>query len=87
MTELADRLSRELDSLREMRDEVRLQLHLGRVEARERFEKLEERWQHLEARMKVVARASREELAEIGEAVRLLLDEIRDGYAHVKKLL
>lgn len=85
--EKRERLAKEFESLRTLRDEMRLQLHLGRAEARERFEKLEERWQHLEGRMKVVARASREELAEVGQAVRLVLDEIRDGYAHVKKLL
>lgn len=91
MAEQADErkegLAKEFESLRTLRDEVRLQLHLGRAEARERFEKLEERWQHLEGRMKVVARASREELAEIGQALRLVLDEVREGYAHIKKRL
>ena len=79
-----DRLMRELATLR---DELKLQIHLGQAEARERWEHLEKRWQHLEGRAHVLADASRESLDDIGEAGQQLIDEIREGYRGLKKLL
>lgn len=84
--ETAERMSREVDSLRGIRDELRLQMHLGRAEAREHFEGLEQRWSHLEAKLRQLRDASREELDDVGAAARMLVDEIREGYRHVKSL-
>jgi len=77
----------ELDSLRAARDEIRVQIHLGAVEAREAWEKAEKNWNHLEGRMKVLGEATQESLEEIGGAVEMLAEEIRRGYKHVRKLL
>jgi len=87
MGDLAERLSEELDALRELRDEFRIQMELGRAEAHERWEKLEKDWHHLEGKLKLVRDESRGDLEDIGEAARLLLREIRDGYRHLRSLL
>ena len=49
MVDLAERFSEELKGLRELRDEFRVQMELGRAEAREGWERLEEDWRHLES--------------------------------------
>jgi hypothetical protein len=41
MRDLGERFSEELKGLRELRDEFRVQMELGRAEARERWEGLE----------------------------------------------
>ncbi len=87
MAAIPDWLSRELEGLREMRDELKLQLHLGKADARDAFERVEKRWQHLEAKLKVIREESKGDIAQIGEAAKLLTEEIRDGYRHLKKLL
>jgi hypothetical protein len=87
MTDFAERFSGELAKLREARDELRVQLHLGAAEARDAWDVAEGRWHHLEGKLKVLRDGSREDLAEIGEAAGLLLSEIRDGYEHLKRLL
>ena len=87
MVQKPEWLTRELEGLREMRDELKLQLHLGKADAKEAFESVEKRWQHLEAKLKLLREESREDLAEIREAAKLLSEEIRDGYRHLKKLL
>ncbi len=87
MGELSDRLSEELDALRELRDEVRVQMELGRAEARNRWEELEEDWQHLEGKLRLMRNESRGELEDIGEAARNLLERIREGYRHLRSLL
>ena len=87
MSDWTDRIREEADELRGLRDDLKLQLHLGRMEAQERFEKVEKDWEHLEAKLKLVAEASRESSDEVGEAARLLVEEIREGYRHVRSLL
>lgn len=87
MTQDTHRLTEDIEGLKKLRDELRVQLHLGKAEARERFEKLEKSWQHLEARLKVIREESGEELGQIREAAGLLVGEIRDGYKHLRSLL
>jgi hypothetical protein len=87
MAERNDRIHEEVEELRRLRDELRVRLHLARVEARDRFERLEKSWQHLEARLRRIREESREDLGDIGQAARLLVDEIREGYRHLRQLL
>jgi hypothetical protein len=87
MGDLSERLSEELDALRELRDEFRVQLELGRAEARGRWEELEEDWHHLEDKLKLMRNESRGELEDIGEATRILVRKIREGYRHLRSLL
>ena len=77
----------EFETLQTIRDELKLQVHLGRAEARERWEKLEKDWEHLEGKVKVLREGSQESLDEIGRAARGLVREIRDGYHHIRDLL
>jgi hypothetical protein len=86
-TRIEAEIKSELDSLRAARDELRVQVHLGAVEAREAWEKAEKGWSHLEGRLKVLSDATQESLEDIGGAVEMLGEEIRKGYQHVRKLL
>ncbi len=77
----------DIESLRAARDELRVQVHLGAVEAREAWEKAEKNWNHLESRVKILGEATQESLEEISEAASMLADEIRKAYKHVRKFL
>lgn len=87
MSNLSERLSKELDELRGVRDEIRLQLHLGAAEVRDRWDKLERDLGQLEGRVERAREASKEELAEVGEAARDLAARIREGYTQIKSKL
>ncbi len=87
MSEWGERMNEEVEELRRLRDELRVQLHLARSEARERWDHLEKQWHQLEGRLKVLAEESRESLDDIGDAAGLLVDEIRKGYRHLRDLL
>jgi hypothetical protein len=63
----------EVDALVRLRDEIRVQLALGKLEARDGFEQLEQRWHALK-------RAAGLTSAELEETLHDLLREIRDGY-------
>lgn len=77
----------ELLTLRNSRDELKLQIHLGGAELRDRFQALEHKWRAFEKRAATVGEVTREEGRDVGEAAKLLLEEIRDGYQHIRSSL
>jgi hypothetical protein len=87
MAEKDDGTSKEIDALRTLRDELRVQLNLASKEARDAFEAAEKTWQKLEGRLRVVERESKKELKDVGEAARGLLKEIRRAYTHIRELI
>jgi hypothetical protein len=87
MTTKTDWLKEELDKLRATRDELRLQIHLGAADARDRFEKLEKSWHSMESHVKSLGTATQDDRKRIDEAARALAREIAEGYRHLKKVL
>ena len=86
MADVGEILAKELDQLRTVRDELRVKLHLGGAEAKERWEQLEKSWSQAEAKLRRLRDESKEDLDHVSEAARNLLNEIRAGYEHVKSL-
>ena len=87
MSDLNDRLHQEAENLRQLRDELRVQLHLGAAEAREVWEGAEKKLEHLEGKLKVLRDQASESAHDVAEAAKLLLSEIADAYKHLKQLL
>ncbi|MEP0234243.1 hypothetical protein [Roseibium sp.] len=71
-----------LQDLETTRDEIRLKIHLGSMEARQEFEELEEKFQ----KFKSEARLD-DATEDVGEAASDLASEISKAYANIKKAL
>jgi len=84
---IREKLEDELEALRVTRDELRVRLHLGKLDAQEQWDQLEKRWQHVESKLKVAKDAGREVAGDVGEAANLTISEIKEGYAKLRKLL
>lgn len=82
-----DRMQEELDVLRQIRDELRVQVHLGKAEAKEAFEHTERKFEEIEATVKLVAREAGKPLHEMGDSFRKLAHELRVGYDRVRGLI
>jgi hypothetical protein len=87
MSEFLDRVNEELESLRATRDDLRVRLHLGKAEVKERWEKLEKQWQHAEGKLKVLREQASESAGDVSNAARLLMDELKEGVEDLRKLL
>ena len=87
MTENRRAFEEELETLKTLRDELRVQLNLAGKEARDRFAQAEATWQKLEGRLELLGKESRGALRDVGEAGRNLADEIKEAYRHIRKLL
>ena len=82
-----ERFQDEIDRLRTLRDELRVQANLAAKEVRDRFEETEKRWEALEAQIEGIGRESREAMHDVGEAGRELLEEIRHAYERIRTQL
>jgi len=87
MSELADRLKQEMEHLETARDELRVKVHLAKMEAQERFEQAEKSWNDLESKVKLIQRESEKPLHEVAEAARQLAKEIGEAYKSIRKLI
>jgi hypothetical protein len=87
MSDTKERFEEMVSSLKQMRDELKVQIHLGKAEAKEEWEKLEEKWQELKARGEPVAEAVEESAKDLGSALELVGGELKAGYERIKKLL
>jgi hypothetical protein len=87
MTEKSPELHALMDDVQRQRDELRLQLHLAKAEAKQEWERLEVKWEQARGKMEVVGREAGKAAHEVGAALKLALDELRKGYERVRALL
>ena len=87
MSEHKERFEEMVSSLKQMRDELKVQIHLGKAEAKDEWEKLEEKWEELKARGEPVADAVGESAKDVGSALEVVGGELKAGYERIKKLL
>jgi SMC interacting uncharacterized protein involved in chromosome segregation len=80
-------LHEEIESLRRLRDELRVQIDLAGKEARERFAAAEKRWDELESRARRIGRESKAAAGEVGEAIRRLAHDVKQAFEHVRRAL
>lgn len=77
-------MKREIEDLRRIRDELRVQTHLGKAEVRERWEALERALDTLERKAKRMSRAAEQPLHQLEQDVRKLVTDLREGYRQIR---
>lgn len=79
--------SKEVESLKTKRDELKLQTHLMKAEAKDEWEKAENKWHELQSKMKKIQGSAEDASKDVKEAGSLLVKEIRSAYDKVKASL
>lgn len=76
-----------LDTLAQMRDELRVRIHLARLEARTEWERLEPKWWELEEKVDALETVSKETARNLKAAAELLIGELTKGYQKIRETL
>lgn len=76
-----------MQKLQRQRDEIFLQIHLAKAEAREEWESAEKKLEHLKAKTPMVAREGGESMKDLGAAVKLVGEELLRSYERIKKTI
>ncbi|QDG50263.1 hypothetical protein FIV42_05815 [Persicimonas caeni] len=77
-------LQETFDKLKQKRDELKVKLNLGKMEARDAWEDVEKNFQELETKMKGLRQQGQSEADRMKEDIRLLMSDIRDGFERVR---
>jgi seryl-tRNA synthetase len=80
-------LQEELEGLKQRRDELRVQLDLGKKDVKDRLAELDDKWDSLEAKLDLLASESKDAAKDVGEAAELLLEEVKAGFKRLTGLL
>lgn len=87
MSETKSGLENLKDSIEQMRDEIKLKAHLGKAEAKEELEQLEEKWEKFMAEYKPLTREAGKIAENTGTALSLAAEELKEGYKRLRKML
>jgi len=74
-------------SIEQLRDEVKLKIHLGKAEAKDELEELEKKWDDFLADYKPLTDEAGKTAENAGAALALVAEEIKDGYRRLRELL
>lgn len=86
MTEASKR-QQVLERLRRERDELRVQMELGKAEFRDEWTELEKKWERLESRLSGAAKEAKESSEDVGAAFGVLTDELAQAYRNIRSRL
>jgi hypothetical protein len=79
--------SKLIEDLKRQRDELQLKMHLGSMELKQEWDKLDGKLSELTHRAQPVKAAVGESAEDVWEAVKLLGAEIKDGFDRIRKAL
>lgn len=82
-----EELEKITEKLKQQRDELRVQLDLAQADIKSEWDALEENWAHYSAKLKQVANEAKASGKEVGEAAKLLGEELHKGYERIRRRL
>lgn len=90
-TRPVEELDGHVTRLARLRDEAKLKVNLARSDARDEWERLERKWNHLRAVAAATAEESKagvgEATAEVRKGLDHLVEELRSGYERIRRAL
>lgn len=84
MTDWKAELQKVVAELQTTRDEIKVKLHLARADARDEWEELEKKLEHLKGKLGVVGDEAGKAAQDVGAALKLVAAELKKGYERVK---
>ena len=84
MADVEDKLAKLKSDLAQARDELRVQMHLAKADARDEWERLEGKWDEFEEKWDKVEDAAEDAAKDVGGALAALGEEIKAGYKRIR---
>lgn len=86
MPDAKERLTALMQQLETERDELKLQIGLAKLEARDEWQELEGKMDALRGRLKVIGEEAKEAGGDVAAAADVLADEIKEGFSKIRQL-
>ena len=83
--DVKDEVNEILNELKQLRDELHLQLHLAKEDVSDQWEAVEKKFQTFEGQVKHVGTATKDASKEVATAAKLLGEEIKNAFTKIRK--
>jgi hypothetical protein len=83
----AETATGKFQALKQLRDEVWVQLYLGKAELRDEWMRLEPKWGELRGKMEKIEEASFEAGKDVTAAAQLVIEELGEAYEKIRKAI
>jgi hypothetical protein len=80
-------IQKTVNELKRTRDELRLQAHLFKAEAKDTWDAAEKNWSNFQSSVNKVEKSLDESSKDVSAAVQLLADEIKNSYEKISAIL
>lgn len=84
---IKDELKKLSDSIRQNRDEIRVQLHLARADVKDEWDDLDAEWKRFLNKVEAVSRDAQDVSDEARETTRKLGHDLKEGYERIRDRL
>lgn len=85
--EWRDDVSRLLENLRQERDELRVRIHLAKLEVQQEWEKAEEQWEKFKARADEALQDTKEVADDLLKSAKVIGEELKNAYLRIRERL
>jgi hypothetical protein len=82
--QMIERSEKMFKELKMERGELKVQLHLLNMDAKEEWEELEKKYEKFKTKASIVADATEDSAEEVVEALKLVGEELRKGYKRIR---
>ena len=85
--EYKEELNKALDYIKQQRDEINVRLHLGKKDLQDEMQVVDKKWEDFRLRSEQVLATADDSAEDVGEALKLLGEEIKAGFEKIRKAL
>ncbi len=82
--QIIERSEKIFNELKTERGNIEVQLHLLNMDAKEEWNALEKKYEKFKAKASIVTEATEDSAGEVAEAMKLVGEELREGYKRIR---
>lgn len=82
---IVERSDKFFNELKMERDELKVKLHLLNMETKEEWSELENKYETFKAKASIVSDVAEDSAGEVFEALKLVGEELREGYRRIRR--
>ncbi len=87
MADVKEQMTHALEQLKQQRDELQVQLHLAKADAKDEWARLENEWEETKTKLEAAKEEAGKTAESVGTALGLAIDELKKGYERLRSRL
>jgi chromosome segregation ATPase len=87
MADVKEQITNALEHFKQQRDELQVQLHLAKADAKDEWARLEQQWEETKPKLEAAREEAGKTAESVGAALSLAIDELKKGYERLRSRL